>query len=81
MYRVLISIEVLQLDRPSRRERDAILSFLEGLKSNPGQPGDYPELDASGRTVQIKILGAYALTYWVDHAVREVKVVKVEKAD
>jgi hypothetical protein len=55
--------------------------FLDRLSENPGLTGDYQETDDIGRTVQIKILGDFALTYWADHAVREVKVVKIEKAD
>jgi hypothetical protein len=31
--------------------------------------------------VQIKIIGDYALTYWADHPVKEVKVTKIELAD
>ncbi len=80
-YRVMVSIDVLQLDRPSRRDRDLILSFLETLRKDPTKSGDYEEHDEEGRPVQIKVLGKFALTYWPDHAVREVKVTKVEKAD
>ena len=80
-YKVLVSIAVLQLERPARAERDKILSFLETLADNPTKPGDFEERDDAGRPVQIKIVGDYALTYWADHAVREVKVTKVEKAD
>ena len=58
-----------------------MLAFLESLSGNPSQTGDYEEKDDVGRPVQIKILGDYALTFWADHAVREVKVTKVEKAD
>lgn len=80
-YKVLISIEVLQLERPARRERERILAFLESLADNPGKTGDYEERDEAGRPVQIKIVGDYALTYWADHAVKEVKVTKIETAD
>ena len=80
-YRVLISIEVLQLHRPSRQSRDRILSFLESLAGNPNQTGDYAERDDTGRSVHIKIIGDYALTYFADHAVKEVKVTKVETAN
>jgi mRNA-degrading endonuclease RelE of RelBE toxin-antitoxin system len=80
-YKVLISIEILQLERPSRRNRESILSFLESLALNPLRRGDYEELDEVGRPVQIKIIGDYALTFWADHAVKEIKVTKIEKAD
>lgn len=80
-YKVLISIEILQFQRPARSDRDKILSFLESLAIDPFKPGDYEERDDVGHPVQIKIIGDYALTYWADHAVKEVKVVRFEIAD
>jgi hypothetical protein len=80
-YKVLVSIEILQLSRPSRRDRDQILFFLESLGQDPFKVGDYQEGDEVGRPVQIKIIGKYALTYWADHAVKEIKVVRVARAD
>jgi len=80
-YQVLISIELLRLEKPSRRDRDLILNFLEALTRDPYAKGDYEERDEVGRTVQIRVVGHYALTSWADHAVREVKVMKIELAD
>lgn len=80
-YRVLVCIEILQLQKPSRRDRDLILRFLESLGSSPFAKGDYEEKDDVGRPVQIKVIGKYARTYWPDHAVKEVKVTKIELAD
>ncbi|HAV65205.1 MAG TPA: hypothetical protein DCY13_22890 [Verrucomicrobiales bacterium] len=80
-YRVLVTIEMLRGPKPSRASRDRIIRFLESLEEEPFQPGDYQELDESGRTLQIKIVGDMALTFWADHAVKEVKVVRMERAD
>ena len=80
-YKVLVTIEALQMERPARAERERILAFLESLANHPESPGDYTDRDDAGRSVQIKIIGDYALTYWADHAVNEVKVTKIEKAD
>jgi hypothetical protein len=80
-YKVLVTIEALQMERPARAERERILAFLESLANHPESPGDYTDCDDAGRSVQIKIIGDYALTYWADHAVNEVKVTKIEKAD
>ena len=80
-YKVLVCIEILELERPSRSVRYQVLSFLQSLAEHPTKPGDYEERDEVGRPVQIKIIGRYALTYWADHAVKEVKVMKFEKAD
>ncbi len=80
-YKVLVTIEILQIEPPSRGDLDLILAFLESLAGNPGKPGDYEERDEIGRPVQIKIVGSHSLTYWADHAVKEIKVTKIEKAD
>ena len=80
-YKVYIAHEVFSLARPANRDRDRIISFLEILCLNPFEKVDYEENDDIGRTVQIKVLGHYALTFWADHAVREVKVTSIEKAD
>lgn len=80
-YRVLVTHEVLNLPKPSSRERQLITSFLDHLATNPFQVGDYEETDDTGRPVQIKIINTFALTYWADHAANELKVIKIEKAD
>ena len=80
-YKVLVTHEVLSLPRPSTRDRQRIVSFLESLADNPFQKGDYEEKDDIGRPIQIKVIGQYALTFRADHGEREVKVIKIEKAD
>ncbi len=80
-FTVLVTADVLRLDRPTPKSRQAIRDFLQDLELDPYRLGDYQESDAIGRSVQIKLVGNYALTYWVDHAVKEVKVTKIEKAD
>lgn len=80
-YKVLVCREVLALEKPSRRDRDAILRFLDDLASDPSRNGDFEERDNAGRAVQVKIVGKFALTYWADHPVKEVKVTHIELAD
>ena len=43
--------------------------------------GDYSEHNHSGRMIEIKIIGQYAVTNWADHAVKEMKVVDIRRAD
>jgi hypothetical protein len=78
---VFITREVLALAKPGARERQRILAFLEALATDPFAEGDFIEKDGDGREVQVKILGQYALTFWADHPVREVKVTKIVRAD
>jgi hypothetical protein len=79
-YRVLITHEVLGIPAPSLQQRRLILGFLNHLANDPFQTGDYNGKDEVGRSLQIKIIGSHALTYWADHAAQEVKVIKIEKA-
>lgn len=80
-YTVLVCKEVLELQRPPRKERDAILAFLRVLAGDPFRNGDFEDRDITGRCVQVKVIGRYALTYWADHPANEVKVTKIELAD
>ncbi len=80
-YRVLITREVLTQAKPGARERCRILSFLDALAVNPFAEGDFQQKDGVARIVQVKIIGSYALTFWADHAAREVKVTEIVRAD
>ena len=80
-YRVLVSKELLRDPRPRSRDRSRILDFIDSLAVDSHQTGDYEEPDNDGRPVQIKIIGDYALTFWADHVVKEVKITHFERAD
>jgi hypothetical protein len=57
------------------------MDFVYGLRERPFTPGDFTDKDASLRIRQIKIIGDYALTYWLDDPVKIVMVVGVRLAD
>jgi len=57
------------------------MSFIRWLSDNPHTAGDFTDQDESLRTRQIKIVGRYAVTYWVDEPVKAVMVVSVRAAD
>ncbi len=80
-YEVLITDEILSIRNVSKRDRQQILSFIDSLRIDPFQPGDYSETDHNGRMINLKIIGKYALTFWADHAVKEVKITKIRNAD
>lgn len=67
-YRVFITADVLTIPPPSSRDRQQILTFLHHLGDDPFQTGDYQDQDDTGRPVQIKIIGKFALTSWADHS-------------
>lgn len=61
------------------RDRRLITAFIDSLAENPFAEGDYPMRDATQREIQIKIIGAFAVTFWSDHAVREVRIIDIRK--
>lgn len=61
-------------------ERHRILNFCNQLVSDPYQHGDYQEFDLTGRQLEVRIVGNWAITFWTDHAVKEVRVVRIEPA-
>jgi len=59
-------------------ERRRLEQFFDALQERPGQLGDAYLRDHGGRRVEVKYVGRFRVVYWVDHAVKEVKVLKLE---
>lgn len=62
----------------SKRLRQEILTELERLAREPFSEPDLEETGPSGRKYAIRVRERIILTYWVDHAVKEVRVIRVE---
>ena len=81
-YAVYLRIEAAELLKSiAAWNRRGIENFVDSLSGNPFKTGDYTETDAVGRPIQIKILGNFAVAFWADHAVKEIKVVAIVRAD
>jgi hypothetical protein len=81
-YDLYLRREVFEFLRHLRAaQRERLWSALTELGKNPYRHGDFIEIDPSGREVQGLILRQFAIFYWADHAVKEVKVVEIRLAD
>lgn len=80
-YKVYLNIDLLEAMPKSRQQRQQIMKFIRSLRDRPRTKGDYTDKDASFQIRQVKIIGDYAVTYWLDDAVRTVMVVDVCLAD
>ena len=81
-YKVFLRLEATEALRGVRSDqRIRIARFLDSLAENPGQSGDYAEQDETQRQIEIRVIGQYAVTYWADHAINEVKVTDIRRAD
>ena len=54
---------------------------FELLAKRPSTAGDFQETAPSGRVHQVKIFDSLIVTYWVDHAVREIRIVNCEAVE
>ena len=60
-------------------ERRMLDDLFQSLAENPFLAGDYQERAADDRPMEVILRGRFLLTYWTDHAAREVRVVRVER--
>ncbi len=65
----------------SRAEQQRVGAILDELKGSPFRKGDLQERDAVGRENEIMVVGDWLVTFWVDHAVREIRVVRIESSE
>ena len=80
-YAVYINEAALASAPRSGSQHLMIMGFVAWLGTNPFAVGDFSEKDNAGRTVQVKVVGRFAITFWADHAVSEVKVTHIKPAD
>ncbi len=73
------AIDALRMIRAAPRRQ--LAGFIDSLSTNPFAEGDYAMRDSTEREVQIKILNAYAITFWSDHAAKEIKILDIRPAD
>lgn len=80
-YAIYINEAALASPPRSSVQREKIMRFVRSLATDHNSPGDFSEKDEASRTVQVKIIGSYAITFWVDHAALEVKITHIKSAD
>jgi mRNA-degrading endonuclease RelE of RelBE toxin-antitoxin system len=81
-YRVFIEQSAVEAIAGVRgKKRQKLKDFVRLLEENPYDEGDFHEFDDTGRKTFSKIVADHAVSYFADHAVKEVKIFEVVKAD
>ena len=62
-------------------QRRQIMDFIRSLREHPHTPGDFTDKDASLRIREVKLIGDYAITFWVDTPVKAVMIADLSLAD
>lgn len=78
-YALAVDLEVLrQLLQATEEQRDQIIGLLTRLRSQPFMQGEFRESDDTGRTNEVILLGDMLVFFWSDHAIKTVRVTKIE---
>jgi len=56
-----------------------VLELADQIARHPFRPGHHQNLDTAGRTVENLLLQEYLLSYWPDHASREIRISEIIK--
>jgi hypothetical protein len=64
----------------NRRLRVKMELVLQGLALRPFGEPDFLEKSPAGRTYDVKCFNDIIEPYWVDHAVKEVRIIRLETA-
>lgn len=62
-------------------ERLRLLAVLDQIKAAPFRAGDYRQRGDTGRMNEVFLIGNWLVTFWSDHAIAEIRVVGLERAD
>jgi hypothetical protein len=70
------AVKLLLACGAERRRR--LLGALDALAADPFQQGDFQVQDTSLRQQQVKLVHGMLITYYADHAVKELRVTEIE---
>ncbi len=80
-YRLFIAVDVMDfLETQNRPRRKEVLAHFRRLQDAPEFHSDYFEADEDGRPVNVSIFRGLAVYYWLDHADRQVRILKMVEA-
>lgn len=64
-----------------RTRRQRFEQILDSFGRDPHQRGNFTDRDKSGRINEVKVVHDLMITFWTDHATKEVRVIELELID
>jgi hypothetical protein len=78
-YQAVFSRRALEfLIEADKAETAEIRRWMERIERTPHLRGDFQDRDDQWRRLEVMVLDHTVITYWVDDAVREVRICKIE---
>ena len=82
VYALVLSEQAaMTLATAPRSDQRKLAVMLEGMKAAPFRRGDLQERDIHGRANELVVIDDWLVTYWPDHAMRELRIVRLERVD
>ncbi len=80
MYQYVLDRDVVEivLSLPFR-QRDEFVRIFRELAQNPYEKGENSFVDPLGREIERKRFGSWLISFWADHAMKEVRIVGIQK--
>jgi hypothetical protein len=66
--------------RLSKRRQREVITLARKLAEDPFVRSDYSLPDEAGREIEHLMVEEYVFAYWLDHAVREIRITDIEDA-
>ena len=63
----------------TKRDQRALADIFSSLARQPDQPADFTEPGPGGRELRTRFAGPFSITYWIDHAVTEIRIAVVRE--
>jgi hypothetical protein len=78
-YRPVFSDGVAEflLRLPKRRQKE-VIALARQLAAHPRVRSDYSLPDESGREIEHLMIENFVFSYWLDHAVREIRITDID---
>ena len=61
----------------SKSKRRKIIDFSDTIAAHPFSLGDFQSTDEAGHIIENILVDEFILSYWVDHAVKEVRITEI----
>ncbi len=81
-YRLLLTLEAIEfLEKLPKQQRQRFRSLFVKMLEEPRMYSDFWQYEKDGRRIDVHVFGKHAIYFWDDAADRDLKIIRISKAD